>query len=68
LENRLGGRLFHRAHTSTSEPTDLALAIKPHFERALLAWEQARHVAWEHSAANATDGAGVVSQVKRRKR
>jgi LysR family hydrogen peroxide-inducible transcriptional activator len=55
LEYQLGGALFHRARASRSEPTTLALAIKPHFERIIQTMEAARRIAGKHRAAN-TDG------------
>jgi Bacterial regulatory helix-turn-helix protein, lysR family len=47
LEDLLGGPLFHRARkpASVTEPTGLALVIKPYFEQAHLAVEAAQHKA-----------------------
>jgi hypothetical protein len=47
LEDLLGGPLFHRARkpASVTEPTGLALVVKPYFEQAHLAVEAAQHKA-----------------------
>jgi LysR family hydrogen peroxide-inducible transcriptional activator len=47
LEDLLGGPLFHRAWkpASVTEPTGLALVVKPYFEQAHLAVEAAQHKA-----------------------
>jgi LysR family transcriptional regulator, hydrogen peroxide-inducible genes activator len=47
LEDLLGGPLFHRARkpASITEPTGLALVVKPYFEQAHLAVEAAQHKA-----------------------
>src|SRR5262245_20580724 len=44
LEELVGGSLFNRTRTS-AKPTDLALAVKPYFERADLALETAYSIA-----------------------
>jgi DNA-binding transcriptional LysR family regulator len=52
LENLLGGPLFDRARkaNSVTQPTALALAVKPYFKRAHLAIERAQRRATEGGA------------------
>jgi|SRR6188768_2137128 DNA-binding transcriptional LysR family regulator len=47
LERRFGGKLFHRTRSSQSETraTDLAEALKPHFERISDSARQAQRIA-----------------------
>jgi DNA-binding transcriptional LysR family regulator len=47
LESRFGGRLFYRIRSSQSQtqPTALAIALKPHFQRMIDSARQAERIA-----------------------
>lgn len=47
LESRFGGKLFYRISSSQSQtrPTELAVALKPHFKRMIDSARQAQRIA-----------------------
>jgi len=65
LEKELGSPLFHRNRNSHSEPTKLALAMKPHFQSALRSFEAARRIAQQHATRRGSSGPLVRAARKR---
>jgi len=67
LEKQLGGALFRRNRNSQSEPTELALAMKPHLQSALRSFEAAQRIAEQYAARQGASGS-LVPAVRKRPR